>query len=344
MNPQGLAARAEAIRDIAERLLTEERVVQVLGYAAGTGGLNARPLFAETPEEAQLLTWGGFCVGNPATLISPATMPTSGVLAVVAQGCVSRNLVGLIRENRVKRERLYIIGVPCLGMLDRRKVEAKFPGKTILSVDDDGATEIVIRGEGFEQTALRRDFYRDNCYTCLHRNPVIYDELVADPVEDKAPGNIDNVAAPWEKLAPVDRLARFQETFKDCIRCYACRDSCPLCYCNTCFVDENKPQWCGKTQDAADVHTFHLLRAFHCAGRCTDCGACESACPQGIKMRRMTSRLEKDVRTLYGYEPWLSLDATPPLTVYRPDDSEDFMKSAASLPNSADDNKNGGRS
>lgn len=100
----------------------------------------------------------------------------------------------------------------------------------------------------------------------------------------------------------------------------------PLCYCHVCFVDESQPQWCGKGQDEADVATFHLLRAFHCAGRCTDCGACESACPMGIKVRRFTSKIEKDVRELYGYTPGLDLESTPPLSVYRPNDPQEFIK------------------
>jgi ferredoxin len=89
-------------------------------------------------------------------------------------------------------------------------------------------------------------------------------------------------------------------------------------------VDENQPQWCGKTVEETDLHTFHILRAFHCAGRCTDCGACESACPVGIKMRRLTSKLEKDIRELYNYSPGLDMESTPPLSVYRPDDPEPF--------------------
>jgi len=132
--------------------------------------------------------------------------------------------------------------------------------------------------------------------------------------------------AAWEKLAADERWAEFWDTIKDCIRCYACRDACPLCYCHVCFVDEAMPQWCGKTQDEADVATFHLLRAFHCAGRCTDCGACEAACPQGIKMRRLTSKIEKDIRGLYGYQPGMSLDEQPPLVVYRPNDPQDFIR------------------
>jgi ferredoxin len=91
-------------------------------------------------------------------------------------------------------------------------------------------------------------------------------------------------------------------------------------------VDESKPQWCGKTREEADVQTFHLLRAFHCAGRCTDCGACESACPMDIKMRLLTSKIEKDVRGLYDYQLGLDIKATPPMSVFRPDDPQEFIK------------------
>ena len=87
----------------------------------------------------------------------------------------------------------------------------------------------------------------------------------------------------------------FEELIAPCIRCYACRNACPLCYCPTCFVDESRPQWVGKSHDRTDTRTFHFLRAYHCAGRCTDCGACERACPVGIKVRQFTKKLEKDV-------------------------------------------------
>jgi ferredoxin len=160
----------------------------------------------------------------------------------------------------------------------------------------------------------------------VQRNPVIVDELIGQETEPTHGGNIDKVAAPWEKLDITDRWAEFEENYQACIRCYACRDACPLCYCHVCFVDEAQPQWCGKTQDESDVLTYHVLRAFHCAGRCTDCGACESACPMNIKVRKLTSKIEKDIREMYGYQPGMDLEAQPPMTVFKPDDPQEFIK------------------
>jgi Fe-S oxidoreductase len=62
------------------------------------------------------------------------------------------------------------------------------------------------------------------------------------------------------------------------------------------------------------------------AGRCTDCGACERACPMDIKVRQFTKKLEKDVKELFGYEVGVVLEERPPLDTYRPDDPQDFIR------------------
>jgi len=319
-------ALTQGIREAASRLLAEGTVDCVLGYQAGTVPMRERPFFAYNPEEAQRLIWSGFCCNNLADFLIRRPAGEIGKVAVVAQGCVSRSIVGLIKEHQLTREQVHVIGVASPGMLDRDKVQALVgPDKVITAAAEEG-DELVVEGPGFNQRIARNKVMRDNCYTCVQRNPVIFDELIGGESEPTHGGVIDKVAAPWERLDPAGRLAAFAENYQDCIRCYACRDACPLCYCHVCFVDESSPQWCGKTQDESDVLTYHILRAFHCAGRCVDCGACESACPQGIKVRRLTSKIEKDVREFYAYAPGLELESVPPLSMHRPDDPQGFIK------------------
>ncbi len=320
-----MKAVAEKIRETAAKLLSEGKVDCVIGYAQGSVPMRDYPYFAYTPEEAQKLTWSPFCCNNLANFLIRRPKGEIGKVAITAQGCVSRSIVGLIKENQIAREDVYILGVPSPGMVDRRKVLERFPLKTITEVTVDG-DDLIVKGPDFEERIPQKEVRRDNCYTCVQRNPVIVDEMMAEEGPADWGGDIDAVAAPWEKLEPAQRWEAFIDEVDSCIRCYACRDACPLCYCHVCFVDESMPQWCGKTQDEADVATFHILRAFHCAGRCTDCGACESACPQGIKVRRFTSKIEKDIRELYDYAPGMDLEATPPLSVYRPNDPQEFIK------------------
>ncbi len=316
-----MEALASQIREIAKRLLEEGKVDCVIGYQKGTVPMRERPYFAYSPAEAENLTWSGFCTSNLANFVVGRT----DRFAICAQGCVSRNLVGLIQENQITREQVYVLGINSPGMVDRRRVAEHFEGKLIVEVTEEGQ-ELLVKGRGWQEKVERKKFLRDNCYTCTHRNPVIVDEWIGEKGPEEGGGDIDHIAAPWEKLEAPERWRSFaEEVLVDCIRCYACRDACPLCYCHVCFVDESQPQWCGKTQDEADVATFHILRAFHCAGRCTNCGACESACPQGIKMRRLTSKIEKDIREMYEYEPGLLVDATPPMSLFRPNDPQDFL-------------------
>ena len=90
-------------------------------------------------------------------------------------------------------------------------------------------------------------------------------------------------------------------------------------------MDSSKPQWIGKTTDASDTAIFHIMRAFHLAGRCVDCGACERACPMGVDIRKLNRKLVRDVKEWFGYEAGLSLEQVAPLSTFKPDDTEEFM-------------------
>ena len=172
----------------------------------------------------------------------------------------------------------------------------------------------------------KKDVLQQNCSICIHRNPVIHDELVGEPVEEQTDADRYTDVREIEALSPEEKTKYFEKLLEPCIRCYACRNACPLCYCPTCFTDESRPQWVAKGQDPTDVSTFHFLRAYHCAGRCTDCGACERSCPVGINMRVFTKKLEKDCWELFEWEAGLDPEVRPPLDTYRPSDPDEFIK------------------
>jgi len=312
----------EKIRETAERLLQDKKVDVFIGYKKGTVPMMHEPVLISDPQKAKILYWDSFCSLNLCNYLTKREEKKIGVLAT---GCNSRNMVTHVIENQIKREQLYIVGIPCTGMIDHRAVLRALGDAEILEVIEDGE-RFTVKGNDFEEVFEKKDFLQSNCRVCGHRNPVEYDEMIAEPVDEQEVGEAYGDVEEVEGMESDKKWDFFSDLISDCIRCYACRNACPLCYCPTCFVDESRPQWVGKSMDPTDTMTFHILRAYHCAGRCTDCGACERVCPVGIPVRKFTRKLNKDVLDLFGWEAGLSLDQRPPLDVYRPDDYNDFIR------------------
>ncbi len=310
----------EKMRGIASRLLKDCSVEMVIGFRKGSMPMMNEPCFVTTIEDVPSLIWDSNCGINLANYLTNRKEK----IAVFAKGCDSRNIVNHIIENKIKRDQVHIVGVPCTGMIDKRKIAGMVKGE-ILEVSETDDT-IKVKTADSETLFEKTEVLQQNCTLCIHRNPVIHDEMVADPVEEQT--SLDRYAdiQKIEEMESEDKWQFFEDLLSPCIRCYACRNACPLCYCPTCFVDESKPQWMGKGQDPIDVRTFHFLRAYHCAGRCTDCGACERACPVGINMRLLTRKLEKDCQEQFGWEAGLSLDQRPALDVYQTNDPGTFIK------------------
>ena len=311
----------EKIRETASKLLKDKTVDVFIGYRKGSVPMMNEPVSVNDPGKVDQLYWDSFCGLNLCNYLTRRT----GKIGIVANGCNSRNIVTHIIENQVKRDQLYIVGLPCEGMIDHRAVLRAVKQKEILEIHEDGSA-FTVKGADFEEKFERAEYLQRNCSTCTHHNPVIYDEMLGEAAEE--PSGID----PYEDVKKVEQMSSekkqgfFTGLISRCIRCYACRNACPLCYCPTCFVDESAPQWVGKSIDPTDTMTFHFLRAYHCAGRCTDCGACERVCPMGISMRQFTKKLNRDSQELFSWEAGLTLDERPPLDVYRPDDYNDFIK------------------
>ena len=311
----------EKIRETAKRLLAEEKVDVFIGYQKGTVPMMNEPLLVNHPDKVDQLYWDNFCGLNLCNYLTKRT----DKIGIVANGCNARNIVTHIIENQIKRDQLYIVGIPCEGMIDHRAVARAVKHKEILDIVQDGA-KFVVKGNDFEEIFEKAKFLQSNCAVCRHRNPVIHDEMLGDPVDELTDVNPYSDVEKIEAMDPEKKQGFFTRLISRCIRCYACRNSCPLCYCPTCFVDESAPQWVGKSIDPTDTMTFHFLRAYHCAGRCTDCGACERVCPMGISMRQFTKKLNKDTEEFFSWEAGLDPEKRPPLDVYRPDDYNDFIK------------------
>jgi formate dehydrogenase subunit beta len=295
----------QEMRNLAKQLLEEEKVQLVMGWEKGSFWYNSTPVFVSKVEDVDKLIWDEFCAANLATYLLDDRFSDEKI-ALFVKGCDSRAVNRLVQDKQVKRENLYLIGIPCPGMKSAKA--AKELGQ-----------------ETKEELPLE-----DKCIYCTHHNPLVYDILLGEEVA------LDDIAATAEvsrfegveeieAMTPDERYAYWQDHYSRCIRCYACRNVCPACNCTECCFDLGQT-WLERDVTPTGNQVYGIIRAFHVAGRCIECGECERVCPMDIPIMELNRKIAKDIEELYGpYEAGLDTETPPPLGHYKTEDPDEFM-------------------
>lgn len=314
-----MSALAEPIRETIAAWLESGEIELFIGWETGPVPLRAAPAFVRRAEDVGRLIWDATCENNLAAYLPDQRGKKVGVMV---KGCDARAVVGLLQEGQLSREDVRIVGVCCPGVVAPRKVAERLG----VYVEDLDAAHlegdvVVAGGERLDLATV----LHDTCNACPAHNPEVYDVLVGDPIEGAPPPEPYAAVREMEALSEDERWARFVEETSRCNLCYACRNACPMCYCNVCFADKTTPRWVNPSAAPEDVQFFQIMRTFHLAGRCVGCGACTRACPQGANLRLFLDKLRADVEELYGYVAGVDAEAQPPLRTYRADDYNAFI-------------------
>jgi formate dehydrogenase subunit beta len=112
-----------------------------------------------------------------------------------------------------------------------------------------------------------------------------------------------------ERFNPRERFSRWMYEFRKCIKCYGCRNICPVCFCRACSLES--PDLVKTGDLPPEIPIFHLIRAVHMAGRCVDCGLCEDACPADIPLRLLYRKVNEIVEKVFDYETGTSPEHSP---------------------------------
>lgn len=283
---------ANDIRQLARELLESGKVSAVIGYAEGTMPGKVQTLIARRAEDAEKFIFNQNCVNNLAVYLTKSYKLLQGKpVALFLKPCDIKTVTALVQEHQIRREDVFVIGIPCQGV----KYGEIPAGK---------------------------------CRACMMHNPQYYDALAGDPVDEKQTNGIDPFARvrEIESMSVSERWAFWTKEFDKCVRCYACRQACPLCYCDQCIVDKTQPRWIESSAHSIGNMGWHLIRAFHLAGRCIGCGECDRVCHQNIPLSLLNMKMGKEIFELYGYRTGMDAEAKPPLTEFRMEDNEDFIR------------------
>ncbi len=308
----------------ASELLANGTVSCVLGWGAGEFGYDVTPTIFKNADEMQAgFVYNDFCGANFAKYLVSKTQKLEGKILVFLKPCDTYSFNQLLTEHRFAREKVYAVGIPCQGMADIAKVKA---------IAGDGISAITFEGKSIVATTLysdeparinNEDVLLERCLNCKSKKHVAYDELLGDEGEVIVSARFDEVAR-IEAMTPDERFAFWQGELSKCIRCNACRDACPACTCEKCVFDnpssgvENK-----SPANSFEEKMFHIIRAFHVAGRCTDCGECSRVCPQNIPLHLLNRKFIKDINEFYGeYQAGAEVGSRAPLVNYTTEDLE----------------------
>lgn len=298
----------------AKELLSEGKVQKVVGWKKGLFEDDITPaVFTSAEELDKDFVFNKFCKANLSKYLVKITKDIeiaksttrmnntmakqrdpnaqdapipSEVVAVFLKPNDTLSFTQLLKENRITREDVYAIGVPCQDTVDGGEL----------------------------------------CDNCKGKKPVSCDEYIGvDPNADVAP-NAERMAevAKLEAMTADERNAFWKNEFSRCLRCNACRDICPACTCEKCVFDNNKLYTSQKVaQTNFEESLFHIIRAWHVAGRCTDCGECSRVCPQHIPLYLLNRKYIKDINEIYGdYQAGQDMDSKPAMWTFKTDDPE----------------------
>ncbi len=309
--------------DRAVSLLSDGTVSCVLGWKKGEFDYDLTPaLFENEADLREGFEWNDFCSANFSKYLIAQTRKCEGKVLVFLKSCDTYSFNQLLTEHRFDREKVYAIGIPCEGMADVDKVRA-IAGDGIVSVDCGEKIKVTTLYSDAPVEIDAKDVLAERCINCKSKKHVAYDELIGEEGEVLDSNRFDEVER-IEAMTPDERYAFWQNELSRCIRCNACRDVCPACTCETCVFNNPKSGVENKAAaDSFEEKMFHIIRAFHVAGRCTDCGECSRVCPQNIPLHLLNRKFIKDINESYGdYQAGAEVGSRAPLVDYKLDDIE----------------------
>jgi coenzyme F420-reducing hydrogenase delta subunit/ferredoxin len=297
--PGRYQAITQEIRQAVRDLFNSGEIGFAIGYEVGPRG-RTRPVFIHKSEDIERLVWNQDCTHNLTTYLTqkwgkPKPAERKAELdqprvAVLVKPCDSRAVNVMMIENRFNREKVHLLGIACDG---------------------------IRQGAGFSPASDGP--LQARCLVCTEHKPIVYDTLIGESPAKPGGQIIDTKAlygvAKVESMTLAERMEFWLSQFDRCIRCFACRQVCPMCSCPTCLYERDDSLWVGMGIGINEKRTFHLGRAYHLAGRCIGCDECTRVCPMDIPVGLLNRKMAEEIQAHFDYRAGTAAISPPFLTI-----------------------------
>ncbi len=115
----------------------------------------------------------------------------------------------------------------------------------------------------------------------------------------------------FKQMSSEERFDYWFGQFNQCIKCFGCRDACPICYCKDCILEADRGLVSGG--EVPPDPMFPMVRAVHVMDSCVNCGQCQDACPMELPLSLLIFMLNRELADIFKYEPGMDIDTLPPL-------------------------------